>query len=118
MNVGRKVVAKTASYTITAGDNGTIFTNRGDTDAITFTLPAVTAGLTGMWCEFYAVEAQAFGVAATAGEMVTFNDKAANSVTASTGSEIIGAGFRAVCDGTSWLVFPMAEETQTLTVAT
>ena len=112
------VEAKTASYTITAADGGKIFTNRGDTDAITFTLPAVSSTYTGMEVQFFAVADFDLAVAATAGEMVFKNDAAANSVKYATASEIIGGGFRAICDGTSWLVSPLAEEAQTITVAT
>lgn len=112
------VVAKTAAYTVTAQDGGKIFTNRGDTDAITFTLPAVSAAVTGMRVWFYAVAGQNLAVAGTAGELVTFNDAAANSVTLSTSSEIIGGCIEAVCDGTSWLIILHTEETQTATVAT
>lgn len=113
----RRVVAKTAAYTCTVGDCGTIFTNRGDGDAITFTLPAA-ADSAGVWYEFIAVADYAMTIAGTAGELVTFNDAAANSVAYSTGSEIIGGALRAVCDGTSWLIFLMTNETQTPTVAT
>lgn len=114
----RTVEAKTASYTITQADSGKVFTNRGDTDAITFTLPAVSATYTGVQVTFFAVAGQNLAVAGTAGELVTFNDAAANSVTFSTGSEIIGGGMTALCDGTSWLIFLHTEETQTATVAT
>lgn len=41
----RGVEAKTASYTVVAGnDNGKIFTNEGAAGAITFSLPAATVG--------------------------------------------------------------------------
>jgi hypothetical protein len=107
------IVAKTASYTVDAqADLGKIFTNRGDTDAITFTLPTTAQVLAitpsgGWWCEFYAVEA--FDVAVVAGTvdtMVIIGDKAADSVKLSTSGEIIGGAFRVVHDGTGWLVFP------------
>lgn len=37
--------AKTANYTVTTAENGTCFTNAGASGAITFSLPAATAGL-------------------------------------------------------------------------
>lgn len=111
------VEAKTASYTCTQADSGKLFTNRGDTDAITFTLPAVSSTFTGVSYRFLCVADFDFAVASTADEMVTFNCNAATSVKLGTTSEKIGGGFEAVCDGTSWLVFPLTEETQTVTVA-
>ena len=113
----RTVEAKTANYTLTQADSGKIFTNRGDTDAITFTLPAVSDTYTGVNYRFYVVADQDLVVAGTADELVTFNCNLATSVALSTTSEQIGGGVEVVCDGTSWLVFPLAEETQTLTVA-
>lgn len=43
---GPSVEDKTAEYTIVAGDTGKIFTNRGASTPIKFTLPAAAAGLT------------------------------------------------------------------------
>lgn len=112
------VEAKTTAYSVTAADGGKIFTNRGASGSVTFTLPAVSAAVTGMRVWFYAVAAQNLVVAGTAGELVTFNDAAANSAALQTGSEIIGGCIEAVCDGTSWLIILHTEETQTVTVAT
>jgi len=115
----RTIEAKTAAYSVVfPSDNGKFFTNRGDGDALTFTLPAVTAALEGSWCEFHVVAGQNVAIAGTAGQLVTFNDAAANSVTFSTANELIGAHATAVCDGTSWLIILSTEETQTATVAT
>lgn len=112
----KTATAKTASYTVTVAETGNIFTNRGDTDGITFTLPAVTNTGAHFW--FYCVEDFAFAVAAPAADtLVTFNCNAATSVKLDTVSERIGGGFYVVSDGTKWLCFPLAEETQTVTVA-
>lgn len=107
----RAPVAKTANYTIVspinnaAGDAcGTLFTTRGAGGAVVFTLPVITAIMAGLWYEFDGVANQNIGVAAAAGTVVTFNNAAATSVTASTAGGKIGAHFRAVCDGTSWHV--------------
>lgn len=113
-----KVEAKTASYTITTADLGKLFTNRGDTDAITFTLPAAASTPSGSWVKFLAVADFSLAVAGATGELVVFNDAAANSIAMATASEIIGGGFEAICDGTSWLVYPLGTETQTVTIAT
>jgi hypothetical protein len=45
----RTPVAKTADYTVTTNDIGTTFTNAAATAAVTFALPAATAGL---WYRF------------------------------------------------------------------
>lgn len=114
---GMRVVAKTADYTVVLpDDNGTMFTTRGAAGAIIFTLPAVTAGANGACVWFFNAVAQNMTVASTANEMITFNDVDADQVAFSTGSEVIGACVMAVCDGTSWLICPMTEETQTMTV--
>lgn len=112
-----KVVAKTADYTVTASDMGKIFTTRGATGAVTFTLPAASTQLQGAVVEFYNVADQNMTVAGADEELVAFNDLTADSIAYSTSSEKIGGGFRAVCDGTSWIVVPLATETQTVTVA-
>ena len=112
------VEAKTTSYAVTSADFGKFLTTRGAGGAITFTLPAVVSGFKGAYVDFYNVADQDMIVAGTAGELVTFNDAAANSVAYSTSSEQIGACVRAFCDGTSWLMILMAEETATMTVAT
>jgi hypothetical protein len=108
----RAPVAKTNNYQIVsplanaAGDAcGTLFTTRGAGGAVTFTLPAITGqNMAGLWYEFAGVANQNIGVAAAAGTVVTFNNAAATSVTASTAGGKIGAHFRAICDGTSWHV--------------
>jgi len=114
------VTAKTSAYTITAADSGTVLTNRGATGSVTFTLPTVAAEFNGVNVIIMAVVAAQNVVisAQTTGQIVTFNDAAANSITISTTNEIIGAAFRLICDGTSWLALPMLNEGQTVTIAT
>jgi hypothetical protein len=41
----KSVSAKTADYTVTVGESGSIFTNTGASGAVTFALPAAVAGL-------------------------------------------------------------------------
>jgi len=112
----RAPVAKTASYTVTAADSGVTFTNTGDTDAITFTLPAVATSA-GLWYKFIAVADFALAVAGPADTLVAFNSNALTSVKYATAGEIIGGGFEVICDGTNWLVFPAADEAATVTYA-
>ena len=112
-----KVVAKTASYTITSGDFGTVFTTRGAEAAVTFTLPAAASKNKGEWALFLNVADQNMLVAGADEGIVTFNDLTADSVAYQTSSEKIGGAFLAISDGTSWVVAPLAMETQTITVA-
>lgn len=102
----RRVVAKTASYTVTLDDAGTLFTNRGAGGAVTFTLPAA-ARAAGIEYMFVAVAGQNLIVSdGGVDSLVAFNDAAADSVAYQTASEIIGGGFHVISDGTSWLVLP------------
>jgi len=116
----RRVVAKTADYTInpTLDRPGTTFTNRGATGAVIFTLPAPNLALTGWWYRFRGHADQDITVkTATVDTLVTKNDAAADSVAASTSGEKIGSEMEAFCDGTSWFVSGVAVGI-TYTVAT
>lgn len=106
-------VAKTSDYTIKARDCGTVFTNRGASGAVAFTLPAVEAGLH-YW--FVGIANQNISIAApTADTLVTFNDTAADSVAFSTANEKIGALAYAFCDGSNWIVVNLSPNTMTVT---
>jgi len=111
----REIKAKTADYTVVAGDFDSIFTTRGAAAGVTFTLPKA-ANSSGGIVEFYAVADQDLIIAGQDEELVVFNDLTADKIEFSTTNEKIGGGFRAVCDGTSWIVVPLATETQTVTV--
>lgn len=109
----RRVIAKTADYTIvdpfTAGGgdaSGTIFTNRGAAGAVIWTLPAPVPRLAGCTYEFLGVAGQNQTIrTATVDTLIGKNDLTADSVAMSTAGELIGAHARAVCDGTSWVVY-------------
>lgn len=109
------VTAKTGNYTVTTSDFSRIFTTRGAAGAVTFTLPAAS-GNSGQWVEFYNLADQDMIVAGQDEELVCINDLTADSIKFNTANEKIGGGFRAVCDGTSWIVVPLATETQTVVV--
>lgn len=113
------IEAKTASYRMSAADNGKMFTNRGAGGAITFTL-APTGDISAGWhCWVMTAAATEIVVESpTADTMTTFNDLTADSVSFATTSEIIGGAWMFTWDGTGWLTFVMAEETQTMTVVT
>jgi hypothetical protein len=103
----RNVVAKTAAYTLSTGDFGTLFTTTGATQAIVFTLPSPTSA-SGEWAEFMNTVGQNMTVkTGAAGLMVTYNDATASSVAVSTANNLIGTGFRMVSDGTKWIAFTM-----------
>lgn len=114
------VVAKTASYTIKPpmDRDGTLFTNRGATGAIVFTLPEARLSLKGYRYRFLTVADQDVTIAtATADTALVKNDAAADSLAASTGGEKIGAVMEALCDGTQWAIIG-ASVGHTFTVAT
>jgi hypothetical protein len=115
----QKVSAKTANYQMAETDIGVIFTNRGASGAVTFTLPNTSGLNTGWWCEVFAVADQDVTVASygSSDNIVTFNDAAADSVALATVGEKIGGGFRFVWDGTGWLCFLAVQENQTVTIA-
>lgn len=113
-------ITKTSDYTVLANDDGTEFNNLGASGTVIFTLPAAAATLIGMKVKFRAcVLAQTLTVAGTAGELITFNDIAANSVSLQTGNEIAGGEIEATCiSAAKWFISLRTEETQTVTVAT
>jgi hypothetical protein len=112
-----KLVVKTSSYTITSADFGSVFTTRGGS-GVTFTLPAAASTNSGECVMFVNVANQNMTIAGSTGGLVVFNDLTANSIAFSTSSEKIAGAFLAISDGTSWIVLPIATETQTVTVAT
>lgn len=111
-----KVNAKTASYTVTPADFGSVLTTRGASGAITFTLPAATAVNKGEWVLFVNVADQNMIVAGADEGLVVFNDLTADAIAFQQASEKIGGAFLAVSDGTSWAVVPLATELQTIAV--
>jgi hypothetical protein len=112
------ITAKTADYTITKYDFGKVFTTRGASDEVIFTLPAVSDAYTGKWVVFISVADENLAVKGSDEELVVFNDLTADAISFSTSSEKIAGAFFALCDGTSWIVLPIATETQTVTVST
>jgi hypothetical protein len=110
------LLAKTASYTVTPADFGSVITTRGAGGAVTFTLPAASAGNKGDWVLFWNVVDQNMIVAGADEGLVVLNDLTADSIAFQTSSEKIGGAFLAISDGTSWCVVPLATETQTVTV--
>lgn len=105
------VVAKTAAYTIKPpmDRDGTLFTNRGATGAVTFTLPAPGSALKGYAYHFLSIAAQDLTVAsATVDTLIVKHDVAGDSLATTTGGEQIGSMITAICDGTSWIALGAA----------
>lgn len=99
------ISAKTAAYSVLLSDWGKMFTNRGATASVTFTLPAVTSAVAGIWYEFFAVSNYGLVIASngSSDNIVCRNDATADTVTANTTSLMIGFSARVTWDGTGWL---------------
>lgn len=98
-----RYVTKAASYTVLYQETGTVFVTTGATAAVTFTLPAITAGSSAGWnFTFISGADQTMTVAtATADTFVVYNDLTADSIAFSTSSEKIGGVVDVWCNGTS-----------------
>ena len=117
--VERELITTTASITLTTYDLGKTVCNVGASGAVTITLPAAANCVPGGDILILSCADQNLQVsAANAGELIALNDVAANSVALSTSSEKAGGGFLLTCVGAKWHVACLAEETQTVTVAT
>ena len=103
------VLAKTADYVVTADDarSCTMFTNRGASGTVAFTLPAPSSDLAGVRLLFVSLVAQIISVeTATADTLITMGDAAGDKL-AAPGS--IGAEIECWCDGTSWIALGRGE---------
>ncbi len=113
----RKISAKTAAYTVTLADNGTLFTNTGAGGGVTFTLPAVAGGA-GYWFDFFLTADQTITITAPAGKLMAYNNAAATSIAFSTASEKIGGGVTIVGDGSFWYaIVHLGFESQTIVIS-
>lgn len=98
----RMVQPKTADYTVKVYESGTLFTTRGASGAVEFTLPATPSR--GLHYGFYCAANQNLKVTAgTADTMVAVNDLTADSVAFDTASLKIGGMIEVFGDGTGWL---------------
>ena len=111
-----KVIVKTADYTVTPDDYGSVFTTRGGSAGVTFTLPAAGDTNTGEWALFVNVADYNMIVSGADEGLVVFNNLTADNIGFGTTSEKIGGTLLAISDGTSWIVLPLATETQTLVI--
>lgn len=102
-NFKPRVIPKTTSYSLNPArpdSSGTMFTNRGATGAVTFTLPAPSAPMAGLNYRFISCVAQNLIVSAGTGKAVALG----NATAASLAANSIGSVIAARCDGTSWVL--------------
>lgn len=112
-------IAKTADYTVTEADAGTLFTTVGASGAVIFTLPAIRAGLGPF--EFLNMVDQNMTIASagSSDNIVWDNDASVDTLAFSTASHKIGGRlrFRVNAAGTKWYVENLSPATCTVTAA-
>ena len=113
----KRLQTKTASYTVTAADNLTMFDNTGAVGAITFTLPAIANGY-----QFYFHVSADQNVLITSAEgtnIVATNNASASTLAFQTGGQRIGGCllFESNPAGTKWYAFNESSGTNTITVS-
>ena len=100
----RSIEAKTSAYAVVCPeDSGKIFTTKGASGSVTFTLPAA-AGNDGCYLTIVGGANHNVVVTGTDEQITTLNDITADSVAASTSSKKIGSQFECYCDGSTWFV--------------
>lgn len=97
-------IAKTADYTIVPDTyrSGTVFTNRGATTAVIFTLPTPSLKLMGWTYDFRGVANYNLTVQTASTKAVALNNAAATGVRSTETNKKIGTVITAFCDGASW----------------
>ena len=112
----KRFESQTASYTVVAGDNMTMFDNTGASGAVTFTLPTLANGY---FFGFRVVADQNVIVASAAGnDMIAIDDASASSVAFQTTNEKIGGVFWVYSNpgATKWIVENHSAGANTVTV--
>ena len=114
----KRFQTKTANYScVIPGDNYSHFDNLGATGAVTITLPPIANGYV---IGFTAMAAQTFAMTSNEGaNIVALNNASANTITFSTGSQIIGGGgvFYTNAAGTKWIFENRSAGSNTVTVS-
>ncbi|HQN43929.1 MAG TPA: hypothetical protein PLA25_07325 [Anaerolineaceae bacterium] len=99
-----RTLTKTANYTCTVNDSGTIFNSTGAEAGVTFTLPTPAAANDG--CFYGFVSTSATGIAVSCADSIVYdNSIVVDSLTAETEDHIIGAALFVVSNGSKWLIF-------------
>lgn len=118
------VVETGTTLTIGPSDAGKVFCNVGSAGNIAYTIQTAANFRPGDQITVLSAAAGTVTVSFTSGQLITYNDVAANSVALSTTNEIIGGGFIFTCVSASkWHCLPLTFSdvggaTQTTTVAT
>jgi hypothetical protein len=108
--------AKATAYSVLRPESGTIFTTRGASGAVVFTLPAL-AGSYGCYYRFINLVNQDMTIGtAAAGEIIVGLNNATTgvSVAFSTSSEKIGAVVDVYSIGTQWIAVNCSKNTMTV----
>lgn len=116
-----RYITKTASYTVTANETGTVFDTSGATAAVVFTLPAIASARPWNFSFANLSDVDMTVAAAAVNTLITYNNlSTADSVAFSTSSEKIGGVVDVYCNGSKlWAVARMGDPRyQTLTITT
>lgn len=114
--VWRDVTVKATSYTVVNNqDNHRIFSTRGSTGAVTFTLP--TTLVVGQRWRFFNESAQNMIITAPANKLVAINNLTGTTATYGTASNIIGAcaDVEVNDNATKYLLMPQCTNTVVIT---
>jgi hypothetical protein len=110
------IIPKATAYSVKRPESGTIFTTRGASGAVTFTLPAL-AGSYGCYYRFINVVDQSMTIATAAATsyIVGINNATTGvNVAFSTGGEKIGAVVDVYSIGTKWIAVNCCKNTMTV----
>lgn len=99
-----RTATKTADYTCTAEESGTLFNSTGAEALVTFTLPTPATSNDGVVYGFLSTSATGIAVSC-ADSLVTDNSIVTDSLTTDTANHIIGAALFVVSNGAKWLTF-------------
>jgi len=108
-----RIQNKTADYDVLQSDSGTIFTNYGDTGAITYTLP--TSITKGWFAVFVNMVGYAMTVTGTADKLIAYNNAEADGIV--TNTQHIGQAFLVISNGSAFVALAITAGSLTVTDA-
>lgn len=97
----RVITAKTADYTVTAAETGTVFTNTGAAGTVVFTLPASPAN--GLTYEFHITEAQSVDIKTGTAVLIYANAAPTTATTGKLTKNTVGTCIQLVYNGVAWM---------------
>jgi hypothetical protein len=95
------ITAKTADYTVTAAETGTIFTNTGSSGTVVFTLPASPAN--GLTYEFHITAANSVDIKTGTAVLIYANAVATTATTGKLTKNTVGTTIRLTYNGVAWM---------------